>query len=92
MVSMVPLPPKSRKTTDSLSHNPFLTSRIYCLLWSLGAETVVIGFQKSRIVLTSTSYKRPLVARSVMSAISGLVCEGKWSQRAGRGSGRPSCM
>ena len=24
------LPPKSRKTTDSLSHNPFLISRTYC--------------------------------------------------------------
>ena len=45
------------------------------------------------MVSSSLYNKQPLAARSVMSVISGLVCEGKWSQRErGEGSGRPSCM
>ena len=47
------------------------------LLWPSGAEAAVIGFRTSKMVLSSTSNKRPLAARSVMSAISDLVCEGK---------------
>ena len=38
------------------------------------------------MVTLSPSNNRPLAARSVMSAISDLVCEGKWSQRR-RGEG-----
>ena len=36
---------------------------------------------------SSPPSKRPLAARSVMSAISGLLCEGKWSQRELGGGG-----
>ena len=57
----------------------------------LGAEAAVIGFRTSKMVSSSPSYERPLVARSVMSAISGLVCEGKRYQRErGTALGRPS--
>ena len=51
--------------------------RLRRLLWLLGAEAAVIGFRTSKTVLSSTSNKRPLAGRSVMSAISGLVYEGK---------------
>ena len=35
----------------------------------------------NRMVASSPSSKRPLAARSVMSVISGLLCEGKWLER-----------
>ena len=63
------------------------------LLWPSDVESVVIDFRTSRTVSSSPSNKRPLAVRSVMSAVYGLLCEGKWLQRdRGGGSGRPSCM
>ena len=63
------------------------------LLWPSDVESVEIGFRTSRMVSSSPSNKRSLAARSVMSAISGLLSEGKWSQKErGGGSGRPNCM
>ena len=58
------------------------------LLWPSGVESVVIGFRMSRMVSSSPPNKRSLAAKTVMSAISGLLCKGKWSQRErGGGSG-----
>ena len=57
------------------------------LLWPSGVESVVIGFRTSRVVSSSLPNKRHLAARSVMPAISGLLCEGKWSQREPGGGG-----
>ena len=40
----------------------------------------MVGFRTSKEVSLSRCNKRPLAARSTISTISGLVCEGKWSQ------------
>ena len=55
-------------------------------LWPSVAETAVIGFRTSKVVSSSPCNRPPLAARSTISAISGLVCEGKWSQSE-RGGG-----
>ena len=56
-------------------------------------NALVMGFRTSSVESWSPCNRRPFAARSAMSVISGLVCEGKWSQRdRGRGLGRPSWM
>ena len=50
-----------------------------CLL--SGVLPVMVCFRTSRMVASSPSSKRPLAAKSVMSVISGLLCEGKWLER-----------
>ena len=43
------------------------------------------------MVPSSPCNRRPFAARSAISMVSGLVCEGKWSQREGGGAlGQPS--
>ena len=56
-----------------------------------GPEAAAVGLRASNVVLSSPWIKRPLVARSSMSAASGRWCEGKWSHiEAGKGLGHPS--
>ena len=39
-----------------------------------------MGFRASKVVSSSPCNRRLLAVRSTISAISGLVCKGKWSQ------------
>ena len=50
---------------------------------------MAIGFRTSKMVSSSPRSKRPFAVRSVMSAVSGRVCEGMWLQRV-RGGGQDS--
>ena len=75
--------PRSGQVRQVDANGVIKDARLRRLLWVSDVKALVMGFRTSSMESSSPCNRWTFAARSAVSAISGLVCQGKWSQREG---------